>query len=187
MPTHFTKWSGMAMLVGLPVFIVAGVYASLSWDFSTGWFAEIASVAGALVLVGLIGMYLRLRGQLGKLGRVGFRMMLAGFVIGIVSSSFWFTIGASIGLAILLAGTATYLYAMFKTSAFPKISYALIVLGVVGGAAIGFTGLLTSLDTEWVAAPVGYLLGGTGLMLIGGHLWREAPEEIEDSPPAAAF
>lgn len=185
MATQFTKWSGLAMLVGLPILIAARMYAASSWEFSIGWYAEIASAAGALVLAGLVGMYLRLRGQLGKPGRIGFRAMLAGFVIGMVSSSLWFVVGAQIGLAILLTGAATYVYAMFKTSVFPRSAYALIATGAAGAAVIGFAGVFASVETEWVAAPWGHLFGGAGLMLIGAHLWREVPEEVGGLPPAA--
>lgn len=185
-PTQSTRWGGLAMLAGFPILLASFIYADISWSFSTGWFAEIATTAGALLLIGLIGMYLRLRGQLGKLGRIGFRTMLAGFVMGAVSGSLWFTIGAYVGLGIMLVGVATYVYAMFKTSVFPRSAYALIAVGVAGAVVTGFAGMLLDVNTEYVAGTSGYLLGGAGLMRIALHLWRETPEELRSEPPPAA-
>jgi hypothetical protein len=185
-PTHFTRWSGLALMVGFPILVAAVIYADISWSFSIGWFAEIASAAGALVVAGLVGMYLRLRGQLGKLGRTGFRLMLLGFVVGMVSGSLWFTAGAAVGLGIMLAGVATYVYAMFRTSVFPRSAYALIAAGAAAAAVTGFAGFFTGLDTEYLAGPAGYFLCGAGLIRIALHMWREDPDQLQaPSEPAA--
>ncbi|MGH2806930.1 MAG: permease prefix domain 1-containing protein [Actinomycetota bacterium] len=184
-PTQFTRWSGLALMVGFPIFLAAMIYADISWAFSIGWFAEIASAAGALVVAGLVGMYLRLRGQLGKLGRIGFRMMLLGFIVGMVSGSLWFVAGGAVGLGIMLTGVATYVYAMFRTSVFPRSAYALIALGAAAAAVIGFTGFFTELDTEYLAGPAGYLLCGAGLLRIALHMWRETPQQQHQPPPPA--
>lgn len=186
-PTHFTKWSGLALMVGFPILLAAMIYADVSWSFSTGWFAEIASAAAALVAAGLVGMYLRLRGQLGKLGRIGFRTMLLGFVVSMVSGAMWFTAGGFAGLGVMLAGVATYVYAMFRTSIFPRSAYTLIAAGAAGAAVFGFIGFFTRLDTEYLAGPAGYLVCGAGLVKIAAHMWREVPDRLGASPPPATI
>lgn len=186
-PTRFTRWSGLALMIGFPILLAALIYADISWSFSIGWFAEIASAAGVLVVAGLIGMYLRLRGQLGRLGRMGFRMMLFGFIVGMASGSMWFVAGAVVGLGIMLAGVATYVYGMFKTSVFPRSASGLIAAGAAAATMIGSVGFFTGLDTEYLAGPAGYLLCGAGLLRIALHMWREIPEQShETSPPAIA-
>lgn len=184
-PTQFTRWSGLALMIGLPILLAAMIYADISWSFSIGWFAEIASAAGALVVTGLVGMYLRLRGQLGRLGRMGFRMMLLGSFVGMVSGSMWFVAGAAVGLGIALTGVATYVYAMFRTSVFPRSAYGLIAAGAAIATVIGFTGFFTGLDTEYLAGPAAYLLCGAGLQRIALHMWRETPHERHQAPPPA--
>jgi hypothetical protein len=184
--TNFTRFGGLAGIVGVLGFTASLVWAEISWSFSIGAFAEVALAFGAFLAVGMVALYMRLRGKLGRYARIGFRLIVAGLVVGFASSSLWFVPGGVAGLTMLIVGVAVYLLGAIRADVVPRTPLLLWVAGFALSVVIGFAGFLTSLETEYVAAGFGYGLFNLGWLWLGLHLWREQPADGEQRTPAVA-
>lgn len=181
--TNFTRYGGLAGIVGAIGLVLSMVYAEISWSFSIGWYAEIALTFGAFLAVGMFAVYMRLRGKLGRYARVGFRLIIAGLIIGFGSSAMWFAPGGAAGLALLITGVALYLVGAIKAGVLPREPFLLWFAAFVVATVVGFTGFFIRLETEWVAAGVGYVGFVVGWVWLGLNMWNESPA---DEPQAAA-
>ena len=172
--TNFTRFGGLAGIIGAIGLTVAMVWAEISWTFSIGWFAEVALSFGALLAAGMAALYVRLRGRLGRYARVGFRMIIAGLVVGFGSSMLWFAPGGAAGIALLIAGVTLYLVGALRADVVPRGPLLMWAAGFVAAVVVGFTGVIAGLDTGYAAMGAGYGLFDAGWLWLGAHLWRES-------------
>lgn len=184
--TNFTRFGGLAGIVGALGLSTSFVWSEVSWSFSIGWFAEVALTFGALLAAGMVALYLRLRGKLGRHGRVGFRTFLGGFVVGFVSSMLWFAPGAAIGLAMITTGAALYLVGAIKADVVPRGPLLLWATGFVVAVVVGFGGMIAGVDTGYVVMGIGYGLFDAGWIRLGAHLWAEKSEQPDAHRPVTA-
>lgn len=186
MVTSFTRYGGLAGIIGALGLIASMVYAEISWSFSIGWFAEIALGSGAFLTFGMLALYLRLRGKLGRYARFGFRLIIIGLVTGFGSSMLWFTPGGVVAIALLIAGMGLYLVGALQTGVVPRAPLMLWVAGFILCTSVGLFGVVSGIDTGLFAAAIGYSGFGIGWLLLGTHLWSEHPtfEEQGSALPA---
>lgn len=184
--TNFTRFGGLAGIVGALGLSASFVWSEASWTFSIGWFAEVALSFGALLAAGMVALYLRLRGKLGRYGRVGFRMILGGLVVGFGSSMVWFAPGGGIALALLTAGAALYLIGALRADVVPRGPLLLWAAGFVLSVVVGFSGMLAGVDTGYVVMGIGYGLFDAGWVWLGTHLWNERAASSDAHRPVTA-
>lgn len=171
--TNFTRFGGLAGIVGALGLSAAMVGSEISWSFSIGWFAEVALTFGAFLAAGMVALYMRLRGKLGRYARVGFRLIIGGLIVGFGSSMLWFAPGGGIAIALLVAGAALYLLGALRAETVPRPPLLMWTTGFVLAVAVGFGGVIAGVDTGYVAMAAGYGLFDAGWLWIGAHLWRE--------------
>lgn len=171
--TNFTRFGGLAGIIGVIGLSITMTYAEISWSFSIGWFAEIALAFGAFLAVGMVAAYVRLRGKLGRYGRIGFRMIIAGLVVGFGSSMLWFVPGGVAGIALLILGVALYLVGALHADVLPRGPILMWVVGFVTSVVIGLGGTATGVETGPFAMAAGYGLFSLGWVWLGAHLWSE--------------
>lgn len=184
--TNFTRFGGLAGIVGALGLTVSFVWSEVSWTFSIGWFAEIALAFGALLAAGMVALYLRLRGKLGRHGRVGFRLILAGLVVGFGSSVLWFAPGGGIALALLTTGAALYLIGALRADVVPRGPLLLWMAGFVTAVVVGYSGMFAGFDTGYVVAGIGYGLFDAGWIWLGTHMWNERAASGDGHRPVTA-
>lgn len=182
--TNFTRWSGIALIAGVLTITVTFVAASRSVAFEHSVFAPIAFTGLALVGIGLAGVYVRLRGQLGRTARVGVRMVFLGVPGTFISGALWFLPGYALFLPMAVAGFGVYLVAMTRSSILPRRAVALLWCGVGALGLTGAVGLLVEVDVG-AGGGVGMLLVAGGLVWIGSYLWSERLDETRAESPAA--
>lgn len=130
-----------------------------------------------LLAAGLIAMYRRARGHLGRPGLIGFQLMVGGFVISMISGALWFTAGAVGGLVIMLGGIVAYLSALLRTGDLPRFAVGLLLASVVAALVVGSAGMLMDIDTGTIATGAAAVLGTAGMGWIGLFLWSEKGTE----------
>ncbi|MDQ3985518.1 MAG: permease prefix domain 1-containing protein [Actinomycetota bacterium] len=184
--TNFTRFGGQLGVVGAIGLSLTMAYAEISWSFSIGWFAEIALAFGALLAIGMIALYLRLRGKLGRYARVGFRLIVAGLIVGFGSSMLWFAPGGVFGIVLLIVGVGLYLLGALRANVVPSGPILMWMTGFVISLVTGLVGSATGTDTGAVAAGAGYGLFSLGWVWLGAHLWSEKPALEQTHTPAAA-
>lgn len=172
-PTTFTRYSGLAGIAGSVILTIAVIWQTFSVWFSHNGYGGIAAAAVALLCISLVGLYVRCRGQLGSLGRLGFRLFFIGLALGFGMSMLWFTPGALVGLLTLCVGLVAYLVALVRSNVLPRIPIAIVACGIVGTVAIGLVGMVIGYDTGFAGALVGLLGMDIGLIGIGRFMWSE--------------
>lgn len=187
-PTTFTRYSGLAGALGAFIITAAFIWQEFSIQFMQGFFGEISSVGGVLVAISMFGIYFRTRGQLGRAGRFGFRLMFIGFVIGFGSSLMWFGPGAFLGLGVMLIGFFCYFVAVFRADVLPRAPLATLITGVAFALGLGLFGAGLGIDTGAVAATTGEVLIAIGFAGVGRYLWSERAVEPSEwtEPPLTA-
>lgn len=171
--TNFTRFGGLAGIIGALGLSAANVWAEISWTFSIGWYAEVALTFGAFLAAGMAALYMRLRGKLGRYARVGFRLVVGGLAVGFGSSMLWFAPGGGVAIAMLIAGATLYLVGALRAEVVPRGPLLLWTAGFVLVVVIGFTGMIAGFDTGYAAMAAGYGLFDAGWLWLGAHLWRE--------------
>lgn len=184
--TNFTRFGGLAGIVGALGLTGSMVWADVSWSFSIGWYAEVALAFGAFLAAGMVALYLRLRGNLGRYARFGARAVVAGLIVGFGSSALWFTPGAAVGIALLVAGTALYLVGALRAAVVPRGPLVLWSTGFVAAVLVGFGGAVAGADTGYAAMGAGYGLFDAGWIWLGAHLWGERAASRDAGAPVAA-
>jgi hypothetical protein len=184
--TNFTRFGGLAGIIGALGLTASMVWAELSWSFSIGAFAEVALSFGALLAAGMIALYLRLRGKLGRLGRAGFMLIGTGLIVGFGSSMLWFVAGGIAGIALLIVGVALYLAGAFRANVVLRGPLYLWVAAFLSSVVIGLAGSVTGVETGFVAGGLGYGLFDAGWIWLGLHLWNEQQDAAEHHTAAIA-
>ncbi|MDQ3952365.1 MAG: hypothetical protein M3279_05300, partial [Actinomycetota bacterium] len=183
--TNFTRFGGLAGIVGALGLSVTFVWAEISWSFSIGWFAEVSLAFATFLAAGMVALYMRLRGRLGRYARAGFRMIAAGLIVGFGSSMLWFAPGGGIALALLVAGVSLYLLGALRADVVPRGPLLMWAAGFVLAVVVGFGGMIAGIDTGYVTMGVGYGLFDAGWLWLGAHLWRET-DPAKRAPAAVA-
>lgn len=186
MVTNFTRFGGLAGMVGALGLSTAFVWSEVSWSFSIGWFAEVALTFAALLAVGMVALYLRLRGKLGRYGRTGFRLIVGGLVVGFVSGLLWFTPGGGVALAMLTTGSALALTGAIRADVVPRGALLLWAIAFVMAVVVGYAGMLAGVDTGYVVGAIGYGLFDAGWLWLGLHLWNERAASNDTHRPVTA-
>lgn len=181
--TNFTRFGGLAGIVGALGLSLSMAWSEISWTYSIEWNAEVSLTFAAFLAMGTLALYLRLRGKLGRYGRIGFRTILAGLVVGFGSSVLWFAPGGAVALGMLVAGVSLYLYGALRADVVPRGPLLLWVAGFVVAVVVGFGGMIAGVDTGYVVMAVGYGLFDIGWMWLGWHLWNEKGS-AEEAPEA---
>ena len=184
--TNFTRFGGLLGIIGAVGLSLTMAYAEVSWSFSIGWFAEIALAFGALLAIGMLAVYFRLRGNLGRYARVGFTLIVAGLVVGFGSSMLWFVPGGVLGIVLLIVGVGLYLFGALRARVVPSGPIVMWVAAFLASTITGLAGSVTGTDTGLVATAAGYGLFCVGWVWLGAHLWSEKPALEETQTPAAA-
>ena len=185
--TNFTRWSGIALILGVAAMAVAFVGEAISVAFEHSVFGPIAISGLSLVGVGLAGVYVRLRGQLGRTARLGARMLYVGVPGMLICSTMWFAPGALLFMLMAIVGFCLYLVAMTRSEILPRRAVALLWVGAAGSALIGIVGFTFKIEQAEAAGVAGQVFLAAGLVWIGLHLWREvAGPEPSESPAAIA-
>lgn len=187
-PTTFTRWSGIALILGTLTLAGSLAAQAVSESFEHSSFGGVAAAGLALFALGLIGIYVRLRGQMGYTARLGARLMIAGFVIAVASSFLWFGLGALLGIVIVVTGAALYFTAMFRSGILPRVAAGLVIGGFVGALIAGGIANVMGFDGNALAA-MGQVVSVVGFVWMGAFLFRESESEFEssDSGPAVAL
>ena len=186
MVTNFTRFGGLTGLIGAIGLSATMAYSEISWSFSIGWFAEIALAFGALLAFGMFAVYMRLRGKLGRFGRIGFRLIIAGLIVGFGSSMLWFVPGGAVAIALLIIGVGLYLAGAMRADVLPRSPLFMWIAAFGASALIGLGGVVTGTDTGVVAMAAGYGLFSLGWVLLGSHLWAEKSGVQEGHTPLHA-
>ena len=185
MPTTFTRYSGLAGILGCLILMLAFIWEVRSESFSHGAFAEVATTGAALLGIGMVGIYVRCRGQLGFWGRIGFRLIIIGVVMAFGFSALWFAPGAFVGLLALLVGVIAYLAAVLRSGVLPRSSMMTVLAGVMGTLVFGVIGAVLRFDTGSIGVVIGTFTVTVGLVGIGRFMWSEQPvDRTEWSDPA---
>ena len=179
-PTTFTRWSGIALMVGTLTLAGSLTAQAVSESFEHSSFGGVAAAGLALLALGLIGIYVRLRGQMGFSARVGARLMIVGFVIAVASSFLWFGIGSLLGIVIVLTGAALYFVAMFRSGILPRAAVGLVIGGFVGALIVGGIANVMCFDGN-ALATIGQVVSVVGFVWMGTFLFRERESEYESS------
>jgi hypothetical protein len=177
-PTNFTRWSGIALILGVVTIAVALAWQAVSTSFEHSAFGPMAMSGLVLFAVGLIGIYVRLRGQMGRTARIGSRLLLIGFPGALLSSAFWFGPGALFGMALAITGAAIYFVEMYRSGILPRGAAGLVIIGFAGALIVGLAGMYLDFDGN-AAAAAGQAITVAGFVWIGIHLWSEQPSQEE--------
>ncbi|HVF52845.1 MAG TPA: permease prefix domain 1-containing protein [Actinomycetota bacterium] len=172
-PTTFTRYAGLAGIVGALGLGGSLIYEQMSESYSHGMFAEVSLSFLALFAMSLVALYLRVRGKLVPYGRLGTRVAIVGFVAVVVSSSLWFAPGALVGLLAIFVGLGSFFVGTIRSGVVPRGPLALGIAGLVGAFLVGLVGTLLGFDSGPTAALVGVGALATGWAWLGLHLWSE--------------
>lgn len=176
-PTTFTRYSGLAAALGPLIVAISLIWQEYSIDLAGALISEMYLPGMTLIAIALFGIYFRTRGQLGRVGRFGFRLIFIGFLIGLVSSAFWFGPGAFLGLLVLLAGLFSYLGAVMQADVLPKVPVVTVMAGIAIAFLVGVAGPIMETNTGPAATTSGTIVMTIGLLGIGRFLWSERVDD----------
>lgn len=137
----------------------------------------------ASMLVGLVGLHVRLRPETGRLERAGYYVSLAGFVTALLAELYGYGLVETgldpfgtgdvyfivfiLSLFAAIVGSALVGVAGLRTGVEPRIGFALFALSVLGIPLV-FVLSDTAIGTPFVAITVPY---GVAWTVVGYHLW----------------
>ena len=180
-PTGFTRQGGAALAIGAVTLSASRIGQEFSESFSNGLFGEVSFIPRVLCGIGLLALYLRVRGNIGVWGRRGFQLVVNGFVVGFGSSLAWIEPGGWVGVAMIGVGVAVYLAAVAHTGEVSRRAVAAIAVSVATTFLVGLGGTAGGVDTGTVANVVGSVSLAVTLGWLGVSLWSER-EGVEVSP-----
>ena len=177
-PTTFTRYAGLAGVIGAVGLGASLIYQQMSLSYSQGAFAEVSLTFLALFALSLVALYMRVRGKLIPLGRLGPRVAIVGFVVIVVSSRLWFAPGALLGFIAVFVGLGAYFVGVIRSGVVPRGPVVMWIGGIAATFLIGLIGTLLGFDSGPTAVMVGIAALAVGWAWLGVHLYNEgAPEE----------
>lgn len=184
-PTPLTRFGGVAVALGAVAVATIDVVHDLSESFRNGAYGDIAVPARLLLVLGVLVMYRRVRGNLGVWGRRGFQLLVGGTIAGFASAMLWFEPGGWIALAVVAAGLAMYLTGVIRGRALPFGAVVSLAATAAAAFAIGLVGTATGADTGRAAQMVGSIGFAVSMVWIGAALWAERPGGPSEPVPAS--
>lgn len=172
-PTTFTRYAGLAGVVGALGLGVSLIFQQMSESYSRGVSAEVSLSFVALFAVSLVALYMRVRGKLVPYGRLGPRVAIIGFLAIVVSLRFWFAPGVLVGMIAIIVGLGTFFVGAIRSGVVPSGPVAIWIAGIAGTFVVAVGGALLGLDAGLVASLVGIAALATGWAWLGLHLWSE--------------
>jgi hypothetical protein len=203
------RWSGLASVLG--GISLAGFVIEHPWDRFVG--AEVARTSAwriahtlhfagaALMLIGLVGLYVLQRPRLGALGLIGFVGAFAGtamFVGTGMITAFVFPMVAvqapevleaegamfsppalfafSLTAVTLTLGYALFGFVMVRINVLPRAATVLLVVGAI----MGMIPPQPLGAMPWAGLVLGGVLYGAGAVWLGYRLWRDGPRLLSD-------
>ena len=182
-PTLFTRYAGLAGLIGTIGLAASMVYMSVSESYSHGAFAEVSLSFVALLTISFAGLYMRVRGKLVPYGRLGPRVSIAGFVLIVAGNATWNMILVIVGFLALIVGVGAFFVGAMRSGVIPRGPIALWIGGILAQLLAGLVTMLMGVDVG-VGGPLIALSGlAIGWAWLGFHLWNE--EAVDDQLEAA--
>lgn len=176
-PTTFTRYTGLAGLIGSIGLAVSGIYQSVSEEYSHGAFAEVSLSFVALLAISFAGLYMRVRGKLVPYARLGPRVSVAGFVLIVAGNATWNILLVLVGFIGLFVGLAAYLIGAMRTAVVPRGPIALWITGIVATFMAGLITMLLNVDGGFAIPLIGLIAFAIGWAWLGLHLWSEKPTD----------
>ena len=186
MATTMTRVAGLAAVAGA---ILAAVSMMIQFvtTYEQTWTDGVGFIGVVLIGIGLVGMHYRQRGTYGSYGRIGFRLLPAGIVVGAIDLVLYTGILFFLGELLLAAGVILIAGATWRAEILPRSGLAIAVAGFIGVLAAnwipGNAGQITGEPWDWAAA-VGVVIFAGGWIVVGLALWREEAQDVRH--PAAA-
>lgn len=149
--SNLIRWGGLAAMIAGALFVVINLITVLILGFGQGQLellvrAVISPVAGALLLLGLVGLYARQSGVIDTVGLIGFLLAFVGTVLAL-AGNIWANMVAYLGWA--LFGVAS-----LQARIYPSGATILLIVGAVITAP--FSALVISrLGDIWVYVGIG--------------------------------
>lgn len=172
-PTTFTRYCGLAGLVGSLGLAVSLIYESVSETYSHGAFAEVSLSFVALLAVSLAGLYMRVRGKLVPFARLGPRVSIAGFLLIVAGNATWNMILVIVGFLALFVGLGAYLIGALRTGVVPRGPIALWIGGIVGQLVAGLVTMILGVDVGVGGPLIALSAFVIGWAWLGIHFWNE--------------
>ena len=204
MSSSWTRWSGVAAMLGGALWIPYGILEMLEpWGADVAYREDVGysvitdaslfvaysmpgSLAMLLTSLGLLGVFARLGVSPSLIDRIGTNLTYIAVVLAVLSMAgvialfdALFTVGRIFGSLVL--GTATFLVGVgaLRSRIAPGWTVALLYLGLAGLFLFPLWPLVYAL--QWVAQAVGaafMVLFGLGWTLVGYMLWSEKGEAL---------
>lgn len=184
-PTTFTRYAGLAGTIGALGLGGSLAYEGMSETYGQGWFAEVSLSFLALFAVGLVALYMRVRGKLVPYGRLGTRVAIVSFLMVVVSSSLWFAPGALLGMIGIFVGLGAFFVGTIRSGVVPRGPLMIWIGGIAATFVIGLVGTLLNYDAGPVSVLVGLAALTVGWAWLGLHLWSEEASTGSDPELAA--
>jgi hypothetical protein len=176
-PTTFTRYAGLAGLIGAIGLAASLLYQSVSLEYSHGAFAEVSLSFVALFAISLVGLYMRVRGKLVPYARLGSKVSIAGFALIVVGSATWSILISLVGFIALFVGLGSYFIGAMRTGVVPRGPIALWIGGIAATFLAGLVTMLIDVDGGVVTPLIGLSAFAIGWAWLGMHLWNETESE----------
>lgn len=173
LPTQLTRVGGVAVALGAIAVASIDVVHELSESFRYSAYGDLAVPARLLLVLGVLAMYRRVRGNLGVWGRRGFQLLVAGTIAGFTSAMLWFEPGGWVALAVIAVGLGMYLTGVIRAQVLPLRAVVALTATAAAAFAIGLAGTVTGADTGRAAQMVGSIGFALSMVWIGVTLWAE--------------
>ncbi len=126
--SNLIRWGGLAAMIAGALFVVINLITVLILGFGQGQLellvrAVISPVAGALLLLGLVGLYARQSGVIDIVGLIGFLLAFVGTVLAL-AGNIWANMVAYLGWA--LFGVSS-----LQAGVYPRIAAILLIIGAL--------------------------------------------------------
>lgn len=180
--SNLIRWGGIAALVAGVLFVIVDIVGLLVFGFDQGLGGVVipytlffrstsAPVAGALMLLGLVGLYARQSEVTGIPGLISFLMAFLGTVL--AQSFVWANLLANLGLA--LFGVSC-----LRAQVYPRVAAILLILGAVINGATGtlISGPISFLAYVGTGADI---IVNTAVAWLGFSLFFRKREEARSS------
>ena len=181
MPTRFTRWSGLAGILGAVAVVLIPLEAAARATPPSGRDPLLLSgfVALALLVVGFLGVVARSRGAFGR-RRGALAILLLAIPIAMASMGYgWGLIGVPMAV-MALGGLALVLDTAFQVGALPRPATLLFAAAGLGLAALS----PTDVEKESLPYYVGFALLMIGWVWLQYTLWSERSEHSERRAPS---
>lgn len=180
MPTMFTRWSGLAGIVGtilMPV-VLAYYDAQLEPGQDSGAVTPVLLIVPFVLMVtGLAGLIARTHGAFGRVrGAVATVLIVAGVVLSPISRGG--LVAGTIVALLLITGFGLLFDVIYRENVLPQPATALFVGSVVALSAMS----PTPIEKQSLPYYVGFVALLAGWLWLQYTLWSERPERV----PAAA-